>query len=83
MKMVGAVAFLLWTSTMVWSQIKVATITDETGPSSKAVMAALRSKIAEHPKQFALVDSKDSELPGSAGKVGEVESKTQVTLRKR
>jgi hypothetical protein len=55
-------AFVLLTSSAVWGQIKVATITDETTSSSKAVMAALRSKMASHPKQFTLVDSKDSEL---------------------
>jgi hypothetical protein len=48
--------------TSLWAQIRVATITDETTPSSKVVSLALRSKIASHPKQFTLVDSKDSEL---------------------
>ena len=40
----------------VWGQISVATITDETTPSSKAVMFTLRFKIGSHPKQFKLVD---------------------------
>lgn len=53
---------VLLLGTSLWGQIKVATITDETTPSSKAVMLALRSKIASHPKQFTLVDTKDSEL---------------------
>lgn len=53
---------LLLITTSLWGQIKVATITDETTPSSKAVMLALRSKIASHPKQFTLLDAKDSEL---------------------
>jgi len=43
-------------------QIRVSTITDETTPSSKAVMLALRCGISSHPKQFTLVDTKDSEL---------------------
>jgi hypothetical protein len=46
----------------VWCQVRVATITDENTPSSKAVTTSLRSKIASHTKEFALVDSGDSEL---------------------
>jgi hypothetical protein len=53
---------LLSSSASMWGQIKTATITDTTNPSSKALMTALRSKIASHPKQFTLVESKDSEL---------------------
>jgi hypothetical protein len=49
-------------ATSLWGQIRVATITDETTPSSRSVMLALRSKISSHPKQFTLVDTKDSEL---------------------
>lgn len=60
MKTLLCAVFLV--STSMWAQIRVATITDETTPSSRAVMLALRSKIASHPKQFTLVDSKDSEL---------------------
>jgi hypothetical protein len=60
MKTLLCTVLLLGTS--LWGKIRVATITDETTPSSKAVMLALRSKIASHPKQFTLVDSKDSEL---------------------
>jgi hypothetical protein len=52
--------FLLCSS--LWAQIRVATITDETTASSKAVAIALRSKIALHPNQFTLVDPKDSKL---------------------
>jgi hypothetical protein len=40
-------------------QIKVATVTDATEPSSKAVIAELRSKISSHPKLFTLVSGKD------------------------
>jgi hypothetical protein len=49
-------------TTTLWGQVRVATITNETTPASKAVMTALRSKIASHPKQFTLVDSKDPEV---------------------
>src|SRR5262249_2363042 len=46
-----------------WSQIiRVATISDETNPSSKVVMNNLRTKFSSHPKQFALVSTGDSEL---------------------
>jgi hypothetical protein len=54
---------LLLASMSAWSQIKVSTITDETTPSSKALMTDLRSKIGGHPKLFALVSNKDSD-PG-------------------
>jgi len=57
-----ALAILLLGSTTVWSQIKVSTISDVTDSAWKAIMMALRSKIVEHPKQFTLVDSKDTEL---------------------
>jgi hypothetical protein len=60
MKTSLCIVFLLTTS--LWGQIKVATITDVTTPSSKAVMLAFRSKISSHPKQFTIVDTKDSEL---------------------
>jgi hypothetical protein len=53
---------VLFLATAVWAQVRVATITDENTPSSKAVVTALRSKIASHPKQFTLVDSKDPEV---------------------
>jgi hypothetical protein len=53
---------ILLLTTSLWGQIRIATITDETTPSSKAVMLALRSKISSHPKQFTLVDSKDADL---------------------
>lgn len=43
---------VLLLATSLRGQISVATITDETTPSSKAVMLALRSKIGSHPKQF-------------------------------
>lgn len=46
---------LLFVATSVCGQVKVSTITDETDPASKAVMADLRSKISNHPKQFTLV----------------------------
>jgi len=55
------VCALLATSAPAWSQIKISTITDETTPSSKAVMADFRQKISSHPKQFALVSNKDSD----------------------
>lgn len=61
MKTRAYVAVLFFTTSLV-GQVKVTTITDETTPSSKAVMNALRSKISSHPKQFTLVDSKDPEL---------------------
>jgi hypothetical protein len=38
----------------------VSTVTDESTPSSKAVMTDL-TKISSHPKQFTLVSSKDSD----------------------
>jgi|SRR5579872_4672789 len=53
---------VLLLSASVSAQIRVAAISDETTESSKAVMLALRSKIASHPKQFTLVDTKDPEL---------------------
>jgi hypothetical protein len=53
---------LLFLTTTVCGQVRVATITNETTPSSKAVMTALRSKIAAHPKQFTLVGRKDPEV---------------------
>lgn len=57
-----AVLALLCASAPVWSQIKVATITDESDPASKAVMTDLRSRIKDHPKQFTLVSTQDSDL---------------------
>jgi hypothetical protein len=62
MKTLVCGCILLLFSTSLWSQIKVATITDETTPSSKAVTTALRAQFASHPNQFTLVDSRDSEL---------------------
>jgi hypothetical protein len=56
------VAIVLLASTSVCSQIKVSTITDESNPSSKAVMSDLRSRISSHPKQFTLVSTKESSL---------------------
>jgi hypothetical protein len=56
-----AIAALLCFSTVAFGQIKVSTITDESTPSSKAVMASLRGKMSSHPKQFTLVSNKDSE----------------------
>jgi len=53
---------VLLLATTLWGQIRVATVTDETTPSSKSVMLALRSKIGSHPKLFTIVDTKDSEL---------------------
>jgi hypothetical protein len=44
------------------SQIRVATITNETDPPSKAMMTSLRGKLASHPKQFTLVGTHDSTL---------------------
>ena len=49
---------LLFLTTTVYGQVRVATITNETTPSSKAVMTALRSKIAAHPKQFTSSEEK-------------------------
>lgn len=57
MKTWAYVAILFLTATA-WGQVRVATISDEATPSSKDVVTALRSKIASHPKQFTLVDSK-------------------------
>ena len=51
----------LLASTSVRGQIKVSTISDESTPSSKAVITALRSKMSSHPKQFTLVSNKDSD----------------------
>ncbi len=42
-------------------QIKVSTIVDASVESSQMVMTDLRSKLAAHPKQFTLVNAKDSE----------------------
>ena len=53
---------VVFVSVSAWSQIKVATITNETEPSSKATMSSLRAKVAEHPKQFTLVDTHDPNL---------------------
>ena len=61
LKQIVSVLVLLFTSALAWSQIKVSTVTDESTPSSKAVMTDLRSKISSHPKQFTLVSSKDSD----------------------
>lgn len=44
-----------------FAQIKVSTVTNESTPSSRAVMADLRSRISAHPKQFTLVSTKDSD----------------------
>jgi hypothetical protein len=54
-------AFVFLLSTLVWGQIKVSTITDETTESSKTVMANLRVKMASHPKGFTLVNNKNSD----------------------
>ncbi len=53
--------FFLFTTGVAFSQLKVSTVTDESTPSSKAVMADLRAKISSHPKQFTLVSNKDSD----------------------
>jgi len=58
---ITSVSALLFLSTFVLSQIKVSTVTDESTPSSKAVMTDLRSKISSHPKQFTLVSNKDAD----------------------
>jgi hypothetical protein len=63
-KTIASTFVLLLASTSVWSQIKVATIIDESTPSSKAVMTDLRSKIGSHPKQFTLVSSTKDSDPG-------------------
>lgn len=52
-------ALLLFASASAWGQIKVSTITDETTPSSKAVMTDLRAKIGSQPKLFTLMSAKD------------------------
>jgi hypothetical protein len=52
---------LLLASASAWGQIKVSTIVDVSIESSQTVMTDLRSKLAAHPKQFTLVNAKDSE----------------------
>jgi hypothetical protein len=52
---------LLFASASAWGQIKVSTIVDASVESSQMVMTDLRSKLAAHPKQFTLVNAKDSE----------------------
>jgi hypothetical protein len=62
-RMTLAVLVVLWlTSASLWSQIKVGTITDETDPTSKAMMTELRAKLASHPKQFTLVSTEDADI---------------------
>jgi hypothetical protein len=56
------VLLLLFSSTCLWSQIKVSIIGDTSNPSSAAVIADLRSKITSHPKQFLLVNANNSDL---------------------
>jgi hypothetical protein len=58
-KVTASIFVLLFSSTPAWSQIKVSTITDESTPSSKAVMTDLRSKIGSQPKLFTLMSTKD------------------------
>jgi len=60
--LVVTIFLFLLASTSAWSQIKVATVTDESTPSSKATMTELRARLSGHPKQFTLVSSKDPEL---------------------
>lgn len=60
MRKIVSVVALLFASASALSQIKISTVTDESTPSSKAVMTDLRSKISSHPKQFTLV-SNDSD----------------------
>jgi hypothetical protein len=58
--------FIVLTTSAWGQQIKIAAITNESEPASKAVATALRSKINSHPKQFELVNDIDS---GAAGLV--------------
>lgn len=50
MSRIFATLALFMTSTLVWSQIKVSTIADESDPASKAVMTDLRSKFSAAPQ---------------------------------
>lgn len=61
MRKIVLVYALLFASSSAWGQIKISTVTNESTPSSKAVMTDLRSKISSHPKQFTLVSTKDSD----------------------
>src|SRR5215472_1089383 len=61
MRRIISIVVLLFTATAGWSQITISTVTDETTPSSKVVMTALRSKLSSHPAQFTLVSNKDAE----------------------
>jgi hypothetical protein len=61
LRKIGLVSALLLISTLACGQIKVSTVTDESTPSSKAVMTDLRSRIISHPKQFTLVSNKESD----------------------
>ena len=60
--MIASVFVFLFASASAWGQIKVSTIIDASTESSQTVMTDLRSKLAAHPKQFALVSNKDSEV---------------------
>ena len=62
MKTICGVLAALVVSVPLWAQIKVATITDENDPASKAVMTDLRSRLKDHPKQFTLVSTQDAQL---------------------
>jgi hypothetical protein len=61
MREIVSVFVLLFASASALSQVKISTVTDESTPSSKAVMTDLRSKISSHPKVFTLVSNKDSD----------------------
>jgi hypothetical protein len=62
MKTISGVLAALLVSAPLWGQIKVATITDDNDPASKAVMDDLRSRLRDHPQQFTLVSTQDSDL---------------------
>ena len=57
-----AALVVLLASSPLWSQIKIATVSDETDPASKAMMTELRSKLKDHPKLFTLVSTTDSSV---------------------
>jgi hypothetical protein len=63
-KTLASVFVLLFVPALALAQIKVSTVSDESTPSSKAVMTDLRSKIASHPKQFMLVSNTKDSYPG-------------------
>jgi hypothetical protein len=53
---------LLFASAPAWSQVKIFTVTDQTDPTSNAVMADLRSKLSSYPKLFTLTSGQDANL---------------------